>query len=258
MRYLYTILFSPRKLAICDLIFEEEGIYEYLILAELENDLNQIDNNILSMEMNDFFSNYFIYGDQCWFKSIAKSLINIQLWFGKIPNVHLHGNCANGVYDLMKRLDSLTSSSTTKTKNGSLQDKYDNNYKIGHLILVDRNIDFVTPFCSSLVYEGLLDDAFHINAGFIDVPQKQENDDTNTNNNKTKRIRLCSNDKVFDEIRNIHIVEVFSHLKSIVTNMKNIEGKRNELVNLSDVKRFVSSDLKDYTKYRELLNLRNY
>lgn len=34
------------------------------------------------------------YGDQSWFPSIARALINIQQWFGSIPNVHLHGNCA--------------------------------------------------------------------------------------------------------------------------------------------------------------------
>jgi hypothetical protein len=34
------------------------------------------------------------HGDQAWFPSIAKALINIQEWFGQIPNVHMHGNCA--------------------------------------------------------------------------------------------------------------------------------------------------------------------
>ncbi len=34
------------------------------------------------------------HGDQSWFMSISKALINIQDWFGQIPNVHIHGNCA--------------------------------------------------------------------------------------------------------------------------------------------------------------------
>lgn len=39
--------------------------------------------------------NYFLKsGDQSWLPSVAKSLINLQEWFGPIPNVHLHGNCA--------------------------------------------------------------------------------------------------------------------------------------------------------------------
>lgn len=36
---------------------------------------------------------------------------------------------------------------------------------IGHLFLVDRNTDYVTPLCTQLVYEGLLDDIFNITCG---------------------------------------------------------------------------------------------
>jgi len=64
--------------------------------------------------------------------------------------------------------------------------RYD--YKIGHLILVDRNIDFVTLFCSPLTYEGLLDDSFKINAGFIEMPTSDPT--------KTKRVKLSNEDKV--------------------------------------------------------------
>lgn len=78
----------------CNVILEEEGVYEYVTLHELENDLIQLDNDTLSMEFPKFFTNYFLNGDQSWFPSIAKSLINIQEWFGQIPNVHLHGSCA--------------------------------------------------------------------------------------------------------------------------------------------------------------------
>lgn len=64
--------------------------------------------------------------------------------------------------------------------------KYD--YKIGHLVLVDRNIDFVTMFCSPLTYEGLLDDSFIINAGYIEMPTSDPA--------KTKRVKLSNEDKV--------------------------------------------------------------
>ena len=107
------------------MVFEQEGLYDYVSLGELENDLIQLDDDLLSMEYPKFFSNYFLVssikiksiqcdsprflifsrrililifffknGDQTWFMSIAKSLINIQDWFGKIPNIHLHGNCS--------------------------------------------------------------------------------------------------------------------------------------------------------------------
>jgi hypothetical protein len=61
----------------------------------------------------------------------------------------------------MKQLDSLNVNdhSTTSSNN--------QNYKIGHLILVDRSIDYITPFCTPLTYEARIDEIFKITAGLI-------------------------------------------------------------------------------------------
>lgn len=59
-KFPYKIIFAPRKLFTCDLIFEQEGVYEYVVLDELENDLIQLDSDILSMEFSKFFTNYFL------------------------------------------------------------------------------------------------------------------------------------------------------------------------------------------------------
>lgn len=58
--YPYKVLFSPRKLFFCDRIFEQEGLYEYVVTDELENDLIQIDTDLLSMEYPQFLTNYFM------------------------------------------------------------------------------------------------------------------------------------------------------------------------------------------------------
>jgi hypothetical protein len=88
-KYPYKILFAPRKVSkikirqlissrsiqficiyicylnyfqlyACDLIFEREGLFEYVQMDELENDLIQLDSDLLSMEFPRFFSNYFL------------------------------------------------------------------------------------------------------------------------------------------------------------------------------------------------------
>jgi hypothetical protein len=47
---------------------------------------------MLSMEMRNFFKNYYFYGDKSLFVTIAKSIITLESLFGTISNVHLHGN----------------------------------------------------------------------------------------------------------------------------------------------------------------------
>ena len=84
-RYPYKILFSPRKvrvlqqivkliqrqtiilksiskLFIAEHVFEQEGLYDFVSLGELENDLIQLDDDVLSMEYPKFFTNYFLVG----------------------------------------------------------------------------------------------------------------------------------------------------------------------------------------------------
>ena len=42
-------------------------------------------------------------------------------------------------------------------------DELTNTPEIDHLILIDRDVDMVTPMCTQLTYEGLIDETFGIN-----------------------------------------------------------------------------------------------
>ena len=70
---------------------------------------------------------------------MARSLVNLQAIYGVIPNVYGQGDAARIVdrlcNTLIKELDEQTS---------SLENQ------IGHLVLIDRNVDYVTPLCSQV------------------------------------------------------------------------------------------------------------
>ena len=67
-------------------------MFEYVVCDEIEINLIRLDTKMLCMEMADFFKNYYFYGDQSLFVSIAKSIITIESLFGTFLNIHLHGN----------------------------------------------------------------------------------------------------------------------------------------------------------------------
>lgn len=48
------------KFYICDLMFEQEGLFEYIVFGELQNDFVVLDDDLMSMEYPQFFSNYFL------------------------------------------------------------------------------------------------------------------------------------------------------------------------------------------------------
>lgn len=41
-------------------MFEQEGLYEYVVMGELQNDFVVLDDDLMSMEYPQFFSNYFL------------------------------------------------------------------------------------------------------------------------------------------------------------------------------------------------------
>lgn len=87
-------------------------------------------------------------------------------------------------------------------------------FKIDQLILIDRNIDYITPFCTPLTYEGIINEHFKLNIGLIEkIPDEI----------KSKRVKLSKNDKIFEKIRDMHISEIFPHLKKNLEDLKSFQ-----------------------------------
>lgn len=102
----------------------------------------------------------------------------------------------------------------TRRLNGLNENPLKDNFKIDQLILIDRNVDYITPFCSPLTYEGLINEHFKLNVGFIEkIPVEL----------KSKRIKLSKNDKIFENIRDMHISEIFPHLKKNLEDLKSVQ-----------------------------------
>ena len=62
------------------------------------------------------------------------------------------------VWDLVKTLQSLQGEPRAPIRN-----------EIGHIFLIDREADLVTPLCTQTTYEGLLDETFGIKSGWYSV-----------------------------------------------------------------------------------------
>lgn len=85
--------------------------------------------------------------------------------------------------------------------------------QIQTVILFDRSVDLVTPFCSQMCYEGLLDEYFNIEAGRLKIPKKTEDE------NAPKQFDTISistkDDTIVEGIRGIHYTKVFQKIKGL-------------------------------------------
>ncbi|KAK2157090.1 hypothetical protein LSH36_199g04005 [Paralvinella palmiformis] len=212
----YKILMTPRKLQICEKLLEQEGVFGYVDVSSMALDLIPLDKDIISLELPQFITSYFMDGDQTWCHTAAMALNSLQQTFGQIPDVYGIGKCSQPEIKLWPFQDT----------------------------------DFVTPLCSQVTYEGLLQDTFGMECGFVDFPPEVSGRDTSI------KMLLTSYDEVYEDIRDRHFSNVFTYLSHTARSLQRQYDKRHNITSVSEMKEFVSKDLKGLKQQHKSLALR--
>ncbi|CBK23610.2 uncharacterized protein [Blastocystis hominis] len=98
------------------------------------------------MEITNSLSSIYLKHDYTPLKDIARAVLKLEVLFGAFRSFHAIGPLSRSVLNLMKELqpddDSLSVDSIPSSLN--------------RLILIDRSVDWVSPFTTSLTYESLI------------------------------------------------------------------------------------------------------
>nr|AAI35359.1 LOC100125133 protein [synthetic construct] len=233
----YKIIFSPQKFYTCDMVLEQEGIFGDVTCDEWSFYLLPLDDDIISMELPEFYRDYFLEGDQRWVGTVAKALHLLNSIFGPVSKTYGIGRCSKMVFDLWRDL-----------LEDDEHDQKDRRSDLGLVFMIDRDVDYVTPMCSQVVYEGLVDDIFRIKCGSVEFGPEV------TSCDKSIKVLLNSQDKVFNEIRNEHFSNVFSFLSQKARNLQSQYDKRQGM-DIRQMKTFVAQELKGLKQEHRLLSL---
>ncbi|XP_063106126.1 vacuolar protein sorting-associated protein 33B isoform X5 [Cavia porcellus] len=212
-------------------------VRRYVSCDEWAFSLLPLDVDLLSMELPEFFRDYFLEGDQRWINTVAQALHLLSTLYGPFPNSYGIGRCAKMSYELWRTLEEEEESETKSRRP-----------EIGHIFLLDRDTDFVTALCSQVVYEGLVDDTFRIKCGSVDFGPEV------TSSEKSLKVLLNADDKVFSEIRNEHFSNVFGFLSQKARNLQ-AQYDRRRGMDIKQMKNFVSQELKGLKQEHRLLSL---
>uniref|UniRef100_A0A7N6B0M3 VPS33B late endosome and lysosome associated n=1 Tax=Anabas testudineus TaxID=64144 RepID=A0A7N6B0M3_ANATE len=229
---LYKVEYKP--FYACDAVLEEQGIFGDVTTDEWPFYLLPLDEDIISLELPEFFRDNFLAGDQRWVRTASNALHLLHSLYGPFSKVYGIGRCSKMVYESWRQI-----------KEGEQKtDKVD----IGKVFLIDRDVDYVTPLCSQVVYEGLVDDIFRIKCGCVELGPDV------TSSDKSIKVMLNSQDKVFNEIRNEHFSNVFGFLSQKARNLQTAYDKRRGM-DIQQMKTFVSEELKGLKQEHRLLSL---
>ncbi|XP_075774148.1 vacuolar protein sorting-associated protein 33B isoform X2 [Pelodiscus sinensis] len=207
----YKIIFSPQKFYLCELVLEEEGIYGDVTCDEWAFYLLPLDDDLLSMELPEFFRDFFLEGDQRWTSTVARALRLLNSLFGPFASVAGLGRGAKMVSEVWREL--------VEESEGDSQARRP---EISHVFLMDRGgVDFGPDVTAS---------------------------------DRSFKVLLNAQDKVFSEIRNEHFSNVFGFLSQKARNLQ-AQYDRRRSMDIKQMKTFVSQELKGLKQEHRLLSL---
>lgn len=183
-KYHYVIFVSNMN-TLCTKLFEKEITRLNISLLLLPITVIPIDNDILSMEYDNFIKDVVIDENLLPLSMVTKSLIDLQTKYGVIPCIQGIGEQSQFIIEEMLNL---------------MKDNEEINIvpHIGRMIIIDRNCDYVTPLLTPLIYSGLLDDNMGINSNII----KTQHD------NKDLLFKVNMDDNVYDVLKDKRIDKV--------------------------------------------------
>jgi hypothetical protein len=229
----YSVIFIPRRTIICEKVLEKVKATGNVTIGEYPLYFIPFDEDILSLELDRSFKETKVDGDTSSLWYIARAITKLQEMYGVIPNVKGKGKAANQVSEILIRMQRGQPPPLPASAKPP---------EIDTLLLIDRQVDMVTPMCSQLTYEGVIDEFIQINNGAVEVEPSvmgaQPNQQAST---RKVKVPLNSSDKLYRELRDLNFGVVGQVLRqkavSIKQDYSDVTSADNQ--SISDVKDFV-------------------
>ncbi|KAM7265316.1 hypothetical protein ACFE04_002999 [Oxalis oulophora] len=226
----YCVYFVPRRTVACEKVLEEEKVHHLITIGEYPLYMVPLDEDVLSFELDLAGKEYEVDGDTTSLWHISKAIHKLELSFGVIPHIRAKGKASVRVADILGRLQTEEPVNSTDMSTP----------EINTLILLDREIsspdvsayllqvDMVTPMCSQLTYEGLVDEFLHIVNGAVEVDGSVMGVQQQEAKKCALWVRTCVKvlrnlidaDKLFKETRDLNFEVVVQVLRQKATSMK--------------------------------------
>eukprot|EP01125_Pyxidicula_operculata_P012138 TRINITY_DN3985_c0_g1_i5.p1 TRINITY_DN3985_c0_g1~~TRINITY_DN3985_c0_g1_i5.p1 ORF type:complete len:613 (+),score=91.35 TRINITY_DN3985_c0_g1_i5:3199-5037(+) len=238
----FYINFVPKRRTLCDRILEQEGVLENVKLGEFQMDLIPFDKDLVSMELGNILKECMIEGDKTELFTVARALMKFQHQFGIIPNIFGKGDNSMKVVEHMFKMRKAKAAEEPRIVP-----------EIDYLIMIDRDVDMITPLCTQLTYEGLIDEVFSIIDSTVELPsdwvfEPKRDKDGKVNQEevaamrmKRTQIQLNSADLVFSNTRDSNFAAVGVILNKQAKQINDYYEKRHEAKTTAELKTFLEN-----------------
>ncbi|KAF4977257.1 hypothetical protein FZEAL_6197 [Fusarium zealandicum] len=241
----FHIFWVPRRTLVSDKLLEEAGVLGDVNISELPLSFFPLEKDLLSLELDDSFRDLYLSKDVTPNFLMAKALMEIQQNHGLFPRVIGKGDNAKRVADLLSRMrhELLAGEDATEANKIGLTPSTTNE----SVIIIDREVDFVTPLLTQLTYEGLVDEVFEIqnNQTKVDttVVGAPAQSSATTSQSRKRTIQLDSSDKLYEQLRDANFAIVGSLLNKVARRLQQVQSDyetKHKTKTIAELKDFVS------------------
>ncbi|KAK1781887.1 Sec1-like protein [Copromyces sp. CBS 386.78] len=247
----FHVFWVPRRTLVSDKVLEEAGVLGDTNVAELPLYFFPLDTDVLSLELDDSFRDLYLAKDPTPVFLLSKALMGIQQKHGLFPRIVGKGENAKRVAELLSRMrqELLAGEEAAEGDKIGLSPSTTNE----SVIIIDREVDFVTPLLTQLTYEGLIDEVFGVQNNQADVdstiigaqPEPQGSTTAaaavvNNGPSRKRKVQLDSSDKLFEQLRDANFAIVGSLLNKIARRLKSDYESRHSSKTTAELKEFVS------------------
>ena len=241
----FHIFWVPRRTLVSDQQLEEAGVLGDVNISELPLSFFPLEKDVLSLELDDSFRDLYLSKDVTPNFLMAKALMEIQQHHGLFPRIIGKGDNAKRVADLLSRMrqELLAGEDANESNKIGLTPSTTNE----SVIIIDREVDFVTPLLTQLTYEGLIDEVFEIqnNQTKVDttVVGAPAQSSAATSQSRKRTIQLDSSDKLYDQLRDANFAIVGSLLNKVARRLQKVQSDyetKHKTKTIAELKDFVS------------------
>jgi hypothetical protein len=246
----FSIFWVPRRTLVSEKILEEAGVLGDTSIAELPIYFLPLEKDLLSLELDDSFSDLYLRKDPTPTFLTARALMLIQEKHGLFPRITGKGDNAKRLADLLARMrqELIAGEDTHEGSKLGLTPST----TIESLIVIDREVDYATPLLTQLTYEGLIDEVvgIHNNQADVDssivgvapqsVPGSSKAVGTVPAQAKRRKILLDSSDKLYDQLRDANFAIVGSLLNKVARRLQTDYDSRHSTKTTAELREFVN------------------
>ncbi|EGD90059.1 hypothetical protein H112_02533 [Trichophyton rubrum D6] len=242
----FSVFWVPRRTLVSNQILEEEGVIGDVSVAEFPLYFLPLENDVLSLELPDAFSDLYLDHNPQPIYLSAKALMQIQLRHGYFPRIVGKGDKARKVVDQLLRMRrELDAEGSLGGSGGKLMASN----TIENLIIIDRDVDFATVLMTQLTYEGLVDELFGINHNHTEVdtsiigyaaPQASSNSSNTSKQSLKRKVQVDSSDQLFSQLRDANFAIVGGILNKVARRLESDYDSRHGAKSTSELREFVN------------------